>query len=218
MRPTTRLRALQTSATQRIRRLRRDLQVQLFGPSTSQRQTEAQIAIIVIEVLNSWTNFVRAYYLSCLLRPHRSRGGRIEALPTIRGFDEGIGIAVKCFRPHTRPKMDGSWDRRAEPTWHDPRTLIELARRLRFSHCAQIEAAFSGMHSRTFRDLPVFRNYFAHRNLITLKAALDLAPSYGIAGLSRPAEIMCARGLHRHQTLAMDWIDDIEMVVEYLCY
>jgi hypothetical protein len=71
--------------------------------------------------------------------------------------------------------------------------------------------------TRTFIDLPVFRNYFSHRNALSMQAAQSVGTRYGIPSTILPTEILRRRPLGRPQALLLDWIDDVRFTMEYLC-
>jgi hypothetical protein len=156
MRRTSRLRSLRGSTFKRLDRLHRGA---TGIPSTARiDQVEQQISHITINLLNTWTNFVRAYYLSCMLSAVRHRGGRISVANPGLSLNDAIGQAIRHYRPYCSPTSSGSWHRRDEPTWHDPNKFIPICRAQNFSNLAQIYSAFS-LGSRVFSDLPVFRNF-----------------------------------------------------------
>jgi hypothetical protein len=213
MRRRRRLEALYVSLAQNLERHRsRFLRVRA---DPSLRVRDDGVALTAIETLNSWRNFVRAYYLSCCLEPRGSSGGRVSlGRPLLRS--DPIGFAVTTFKPQASPSSLGTWSRRDEPAWHDPATLRRLAHEAHLSNAADVDAAFSpGM--RVFTDLPVLRNYFAHRNQLSRRAALETAPLNSIPTPRRPSEILLGVSAGRPQSLMLDWFDDIRLVAEYLC-
>ena len=115
------------------------------------------------------------------------------------------------------PKANGTWGRRDEPTWHDPQTLLRVGHAERFSHLSDIQAAFSAGY-RFYVHLPVFRNYFAHRNKDTKYAAASIGPQYGISATKRPSQILLTRPLNRPQPLILEWMDEMQFTIEYLCH
>lgn len=215
MRTSKKLLTLHRTANDRVSRIRSVLNE--IEPERFRYDREARVAFVVIETLNAWTNFVRSFYLSCMFSARTTGGIRIGTVTTGIGENDAIGRAVLYWRPTARQKSDGSWRRRDEPTWHDPNLLIPVCRAEGFTNITDIEAAFSA-GDRTFVDLPVFRNYFAHRNQRSEKAARNLAPRYGIPATHRPAEILLSTPLGRPQSLIDDWIDHISFTIEYLCY
>jgi hypothetical protein len=112
--------------------------------------------------------------------------------------------------------MDGSWHRRDEPAWHDPNILLTLANDVGASNLSDVRSAISGGFT-VFSDLPVFRNFYAHRNPRSLRAAADLAPSYGIAASLRPTQILLSRPPSSPQLLIHEWFDELLFNVEFLC-
>ncbi len=129
---------------------------------------------------------------------------------------DAIGLAISIITPWNSFVPGTIPDRRREPTWHDPNTLLRIAASQAFSHRSDIVAAFS-TGSRTFQDLPRFRNYFAHRNDDTLKVARNAAPLYGIPRALKPSEILMSTPLNASEALIIIMIDDIVFTAEYLC-
>ena len=127
-----------------------------------------------------------------------------------------IGIAVRAHKPHASPKSTGVWDRRDEPAWHDTNVLLRACREIGSSNYTRIQQAVS-IQSRVFVDLAVFRNYFAHRNSDTRRAAMRLGPNHGIGATAGPSSILLARPLTASRPVLLDWIDDVSLVVAYLC-
>jgi hypothetical protein len=74
-----------------------------------------------------------------------------------------------------------------------------------------------GVATQVFAHLARARNYFAHRNRDTRATAQGIGPSYGLSALLHPADMLLARPVGRPQALILEWIDDIEIVVSYLC-
>jgi hypothetical protein len=79
-----------------------------------------------------------------------------------------------------------------------------------------VEAALS-IQTRVLIDLPVFRNFFAHRNRGTREATQHVSPRYGIRPRPRPDEMLRSRALGRPQPLIQDWLDDLSTMCELLC-
>ena len=215
MRRTSQLTTLQNSACKRIWRLRNIAAAMPGGHST--QSIEIHLEYVTIETLNAWVNFIRAYYLSGLLGAKRCGPSRVRVSHVIANENAAIGQAVLYWRRSAMPKPDGSWERRDEPTWHDPASVLPICLARGFSNIADLQAAVS-TGTRVFRDLPVFRNYYAHRNQRTRKAAVDLAAIYGIVSTTRPSDILLTRPLGRSQPLILDWLDDLRFTIEYICY
>jgi hypothetical protein len=84
------------------------------------------------------------------------------------------------------------------------------------SSLADVQATFSLGYT-VFRDLPVCRNFFAHRNRDTENAAMNLALRYGIAGSPRPAKMLLSFPYGGTEPLLLKWLHEIEFTVQYLC-
>jgi hypothetical protein len=181
------------------------------------RAAKLQLSHAAIEVLNTWANFSRAYLLSCILRPRRVNGGRVTTNGIATTFNEVVGVAVIRHKPHLKHLgLAHTWHRRDEPPWHDPNILISACDDLGCSNNADIKAALS-LPTRALIDLPVFRNFFAHRNRLTATAAKDVAPRYVIPSNIHPIEILARKPKGRPYPLLVDWIDDIVATVGLLC-
>lgn len=216
MRHTQRLHTLRKAVSKCLRRLRAE--VGGINRRLPERQIEVPMCRITIDAHNTWSNFVRSYYLSGMYGTKRIGGQRIAVGGP--GLTEQMAIerAILAINPQRPPRVaaGGRWDRREEPTWHDTSRLLAVCTALNFPNLAELQAALSS-GSRVFIDLPVFRNYFAHRNHRTLAAAVKLAPRYGIPSLRRPSQILLRRPLHVKQALILEWMDHIELTVDYLC-
>jgi hypothetical protein len=203
---------LQTSCLKRLKTFRGEIE---RCPRPLTKEGDWLVATIAIETLNLWASFARAYYLSCCLRTKRVAGGKVGiAAAGINGAGQAIHFAIQQLKPwlHAGPP----WHRRDEPVWHDPQTLLKLSAAIGASNLAQIQAAF-GYRTRVFVDLPVFRNFFAHRNDESAGRASTRARYYRLSSQLRPAEILCMAAPGRPQRLMADWLDDMGIVMELLC-
>jgi hypothetical protein len=102
------------------------------------------------------------------------------------------------------------------PVWHDPQTLLRLTREAGLSNAPDVAAAFS-INSRVFTDLPVLRNYLAHRSQATYRAALRVAPLNSIPIPRRPTDVLASVPVTSTQPLFHGWLGDFDLVAEYLC-
>lgn len=187
--------------------------VQTLPPGT---EREAYATYLVLEASSTWANFVRALYLSLTLRPRTANGARISIGLSGLSYDDALGHIIRRHKPRAQPLSTGAWHRRDEPAWHDPNVFLDGCVQLRCSHVSQFTAAFSTGTS-VFQQLPVFRNFYAHRNHQTLQATMALIPRYGIPWAASPTEALLSFPLSWTQPLLVQWLDDIDFTVEYLC-
>lgn len=215
MRPSVDLFRLDGAACMRLARLRK-LAAGAAGGATG-REREVVASYVALECLNCWVNFVRAYYLSCVLCPRLSGGVRMQVTAQFQtmNFNQALGYAIRRWRPRARP-VHGVWRQLDEPAWHRTSTLLDLCTDMGCSNLPGIQAAVS-TQARVFVDLPVFRNFYAHRNRETCRAAMLIGPQYGIPATRRPTEIMLSIPLNRPQVLLLDWIDELTRVIQDLC-
>ena len=184
------------------------------------RETEVSVrdrlvAHVCINMQNSWAEFCRAYTLSVILEPIRL-GGSVIILGEAGVKTEHDVMATVMRRFRRRVYNRGGWRRRDEPAWHDPNTLLRTFEDLKASNVGDIRGALS-LGSSVFDDLPVFRNFYAHRSEHTAVKARRIADKYGIPRLEHPTEILCRVPLQAAQPVILEWIDDIWVTVRMLC-
>lgn len=215
MRPSRELRTLRRRAVAQLARLRSDANSVIADFSPRSRKV---IGYVAIDLLNAWAAFSRSYYLSCVVRPKRERGGRVIATAfTGTGFTDAITVAMRRHKPFKNPLPGGGWDRRDEPAWHDIAVLMTSCTDLGCSNLAQIHAALS-MGTGVFNRLPTFRNFFAHRNEATAQSVRNAAGFYSIPVAGRhPAEILRSQPHGRPFPLLLEWIDDLQATIELIC-
>ncbi len=215
MRRTRRLHVLHSSTNKCFRRLQEE--AANVNARAAIRAIEVSMCRITIDTLNTWNNFCRAYYLSVMLRPRCAGGARLGvSLPGLT-VNQAIEEAVIADNPTKARRFGGLWDRREEPRWYVRASFDRVVRTLAFSNYSDIQDAFSA-GSHVFSDLPVFRNYFAHRNEETRRKATTLAPKYGIPATYGPSAILLTVPINGSQPLILDWIDELMFTAEYLCH
>lgn len=174
---------------------------------------------LVINLLNAWSNFVRAYYISCALGARSSTGAKVSSSLAGHGLSPNdiIGEAIQHFNPRATPGAGGIWNTRDEPSWHDVNRLMSLASHFAFTNEADITAAFTFGFT-AHRDLVVFRNYYAHRNQGTRRRAQGMAVSYSIRSNQHPTEVLLDAPIrYPGQQLIDVWLSELEQTVELLC-
>jgi hypothetical protein len=216
VRPTRRLARLERSATKRLRRIQLLIQ-SATGPLVAHRVSELTVSYATVEALNAWANFVRAYYASCMLGAARSTGPHVAVEAMFRGCTppQAIDLAVAIVQPWLSGKGP-PWRRSQEPAWHDVRTMRLLAQTAEFSNSSDIDAAVS-TGSRVFSDLPVFRNYYSHRNAASFRAAMALASINGVGRRESPTRLLLSVPLAGTEPLLVQWLDDLQFTIEYMC-
>ena len=214
MRPTPVLARLERTAVQRALLLR--TLADSCGSPPVAAETDRLVSFLAIETLNLWACFARSYYLSCVMGARTRAGASVTiSNASVRSFDDAIKLAVWTFNTRLRG-TPGPFRPRDEPAWHDTAVLLRLISVVGASTVAQTTTALG--HSTTvFRDLPVFRNFFAHRSEGTAVKAANVARSYSLNPALRPSEVLCATRAGRPQSVLSDWIDDVRIVVSGLC-
>lgn len=211
MRRCKRLRRLRTTLRNRIARLERRLQN--VAGNSAHPDRDVMVAYVAVEALNAWSLFSRSYYLSVALGTwtERKRLARFSVASA-----DHLGEAIRLHKPRAQPNAAGGWHRRDEPPWHDPNTLMSACAHLGCSIQPEIGAAFS-LNQNVFKDLPVFRNFFAHRNGQTSQAAKNIAPRYTLPSSLSPTEFLLAVSPGASSAVLSEWLAEIEVTAQFLC-
>jgi hypothetical protein len=214
MNPSYRLAKLNRIARMRITKLRAVVRP-LSLPASS--EADRLIAWAIIEALNLWAGFLRAYYLSVAIHAKTASGKRIDLLSaTLPDVPSAIRFAVQRKNPGFKKRLIS---RRDEPTWHDAGDFLKLLQSVGASNISQIQA---GLAYRTtfFIFLPTIRNFYAHRCEDTFKKAGNVGIKLGLSAKPdlHATEIMCSKLPRRPQNIATDWLDDIGNVIDLLCW
>jgi len=135
-------------------------------------------------------------------------------------MEQSIEEAIIAVRPSgtlRRVAAGGKWSRKEEPKWYVDHSFRRVCQAAGFSNLADIENSFSAGYG-VFIYLPVFRNYYAHRNEETLRKVQSIAPHYGIPATRRPSLILLTPPIHRPQPLILEWLDELTFTADYLCH
>jgi hypothetical protein len=215
MRSSTRLVLLRNRAVSRFSKLAYLARAIRVGQTPGYDEA---ICYLTIELANTWSLFVREWYISCtVLRAVRVSG---SAVMTNRGFghaQDAILFALQVVGPKKfqRVKNQSTLRRRDEPTWLQPSTILVLARTLSLSNESNLTAAMS-FPTTAFRDLPSVRNFYAHRSPETAQKVKSIALRYGV-GIRHPNEFAVGRWGSRSQIIVEEWIDDLRDVSVAMC-
>ncbi len=214
MRPSKHLQELHDKVARRLHKYR--LLADSANRNLSWPESDQMISYVTIRCLNTWAVFSRAYFLSCVLSPWRESGSRISLKnPNVHTFDDAINTAMLRLRPNL---WRSRRTRRNEEPWRKPNTLIVSCREIGCSNHQEILRAFS-IQAGVFDNLPAFRNFYAHRDEHTAMEAKRIAArQYSMQVSGHPTEILLRPAYGRPQSLILDWIDEINITVELLCY
>ena len=207
------LRKLRMAFIARIERLERRLSVSV---GLAPHQQDPVVAYVTIETLNAWAQFSKAFYLSCVINAATESRVKISVTPQGMSTNDAIGTAIVRFKKYATPNSLGEWARRDEPAWHDPNVLLEVCRTVDCSLYGQIQAAFS-MGQRVFVDLPVFRNFYSHRNRQSEEAAQRIAPLYLVPTALRPSEILLRKRPAASASVLLEWMAELKITSEFIC-
>jgi len=218
MRPAQRFDTLYMAVSRRLSRLRNLADSASTRPASEFSRTNMEISFVSIELHTTIANFSRAYFLSCTLNPLTMTGRRVNCHSLIASYLDAIDASMKACKLSIWRKSSGTktWDRRDEPPWHQPETLIKSCQEIGCSHHSDILTAFA-IPTQVFGHLTKFRNFYAHRNQSTIDIAKNLATSYSIPTTMHPTQILRSSAYGRYQPLILDWVDDVRNIFEILC-
>ena len=214
MRPRRSLESLKLVANRHLSRFRTLAQNTLV---LSRPDSDRIVSYICIECINSWHNFCRSYFLSCVLQPKTVNGHTILVNSDVRTFSDAINISMKTCKRHLWER--GSWDRRDEPLWRDPKIFVKSCAAIGCSNIDEIHNTFS-IPTKVLEHLPLLRNYYCHRNDDTIEKVKYLAFHYSISIPFKPfhpTDILLLPAYDRPQALLLDWLDDVGIYIDFLC-
>lgn len=217
MNPGPRLERLRRLARSHFGRLRGEtLRLTLDTPEV--RKT--RIPILVIDGINCWANFSRAYFLSAARGCWSSGGRRITAL-SLSGHSnrDAIYAAIRACAQNnvTWVSATGYIDRRWEPAWHDPNVLMKSAQFIGLSSFNDIASALSPF-PKYIMDWACVRNFFAHRNGDTHASAIEVLMQSGLVSGPNISELLVQAPIGSARPLLWEWCSEIELLCEYLCW
>jgi len=208
---------LEKNAKWAIQRSTRELPDLFSIKNISQRENIA--SPIVINLLNTWSIFMRTYYICCARGARNKLNYKISSSLSSSNLspNDVIGEAIKSYHPNKKPMSNGIWDTRDEPSWHDSSVIIRLSTDFSFSNSADISAAFS-LGFTAHKDLPTFRNYYAHKNHGTRVKTERVAANYSIASNQHPTDILLDYP-RRTPTLHLIevWVGELADTIDFLC-
>lgn len=206
--------ALWCSARKQYVRMR----VRVLALAGHTSEVKSTLPLLVIDGLNCWANFTRAYYLSVALGCRSRNGVRLQSGLAPRTERRAIEIAVTAAAPSnaSRVPLAGPINRRLEPAWHDPNVLIQCAQAASLPTAVDVVGAFSPFPE-PIRDWACVRNFFAHRNGHTHGAALKTLARYGVTSSGDVLLSLMQPTFRRSRPLIWEWCFEFEDRCEFLC-
>lgn len=216
MNPSNSLNKLFRTIRWRLESLKR-VSFRAASPRLADQEINRQIAFTCIETHTAWSNFIRAYYLSLIFQPRTVHNLPIRIAPPrpISSPTDALDFAIRYLKNQHHVPAGTVWQSRDEPSWFPPETLKKLSREVRASNQQNIEFALN-FQTDTFRVLPKFRHYFAHRNRDLATIASNFGPAYGTSAKTRPWHILTSCH-NRRDPLIVEWLDDLLLIAQTIC-
>ncbi len=89
MQPSKDLGRLERAARRRLARLKS--LILMYAPGAEVRQRQALVASTTIEIHSTWTNFARAFYLSCAFWTRTTVGAQVRSASRAVGVADAVG-------------------------------------------------------------------------------------------------------------------------------
>lgn len=186
------------------------------------KETDRYVSYAALESLNAWTCFVREFYLSCGVLQARTITGVVAAPTNLSLADERQAIlhAIGLLRPppiFARANASAVISSRDEPTWHEISVILKLSASLGLTNNNSVIQALA-YPTTFFRDMPVIRNFFAHRNMSTAEKVSAIAlKHYQMPNLKCATDFLRSLLPGRPETVLAEWLTDLRLISDEMC-
>lgn len=208
MRPAHRLDHLTTSAYRRAIRLRI-----LADPVRAPLVPEDRqlLTYIVIEAAVLWAEYSKAFFFSSAFNARDSQGGKVTHTQSFRTADDVLAFAVSVARPDVT--KTGNFTHRDHPDWQAPGVVRKLLHAMSASTLGSWQLGM-GVQTRVTADLPVMRNFFAHKGEDSATRARRLRTHYGVTQQLTPWDLLSAAPSQLGQPILWSWLDDLALMIK----
>jgi hypothetical protein len=167
-----------------------------------------------ISIVNDWSEFSRAYVLSCIRAPVRLVRPPITYGNTAITTEVAV-LELACLR--CRKRKVPNPNRNEEPKWHRPRTVRDTLAELNASHIADVDAA-QNHRPDDLTAMVDIRNFFAHRNSETKTIALAHAMRYLIPRPIHPAHFLASQSAQTNKLPVLNFlVEGLLETAELMC-
>lgn len=200
---------LETLLIRRRRRLRYLRAVEVGARGAPGRDADRACSFVAVEALNFWTQYCRDFVIQCA-RGAMTVGGVAVKATTVpyTSRDDLLTDLAKRFG-HMKKNAVGPPGGLQEPTWRVPQRVADVARYLGLANEGSIRSATS-VGTVVVSELPVARNFAAHRCESTAEGLRQLGIKYGVGPAPKLAEVMQAPGASGGVTVASEWLAEID--------
>ena len=172
--------------------------------------TKSDLNYIIIELLNGYRNFNRAFLLSCA-RGTRTTGKKMISVPGVKTEFDFVRVVFNTYSNKTVDQANGTWHSRDEPAWEAD--ILRISQRLNLQNLIEIDAAFT--NSSFYKKLKLFRNFCAHRSHSLFNEASIAAIQFNLTGPS--IEKIVTTQMPGGGYLLAQWIDQCRNYARQIC-
>jgi hypothetical protein len=181
------------------------------------------LAFLTIEALTSWSNFTREFYLSCPFAYPKTIGGQHVSHNDSTIVDERHALLRSILvlkgngHSYSRAQTAGYISFSDEPVWREKRCLSKLASDLLLTNTSAVTTGLS-YQTTFFDDLPIIRNFYAHRSHGTATKVFSMAKTkYGAVAIHHPSELVNVVLAGSTQTMIQEWLGDMKQIGYSIC-
>ena len=161
--------------------------------------TRRVASFVCIDALTAWTEFSRAYFLSCIF-PGVTRSGSVIG-SSLGGLD--FDRAIEVVYTNVEPKYKNDYDL----IWRKPSLLQEIGTVYSFTNLPNIVRA-CGLASTPFDDLNIARTFFAHKNGDTWARLRSIHVNYSLPTPQTPADLLFA-SYDANRPVLYHWLSEL---------
>jgi hypothetical protein len=216
VRPSGYLGHLQHVGQERLRRLRTVAVTAEAQPT--ERQSEAVVTYCVLELASFWTSFSRSLFLSSAFQARDGAGALVSlSVPKPTSVADALTHAIRRRKWAVFNRKGGPpWTWADEPGWIYTDVLLDALDEIGASNRPQVVAGL-GIPTNVFEHLPLFRNFFAHKNEDVRRPIPSAVEVYAISPDVLPWRALLTAASDatgtRPQVLLLDWVDDVSNTV-----
>jgi hypothetical protein len=169
-------------------------------------------AYVVIEATNLWAAYCRALFLSS------AYGGRDAAGPVLPGSrrfsteEAALTLAIGSVKPNVLKNRKPPWTDFDEPSWRVPTQFDAAMKALGARNAVTVSSALSTT-SPVLKEIPTFRNFYAHRSKSTVAETRSIALAYSVPAKERPTAVARTYQPTLGESLIEAWLRDLDSIV-----
>ena len=183
-------------------------------PITRGPDAERLVSYLVIEAYSLWYGLNRSVFFSCAYEATHPRLGRVKTtfgrpLTTTDALNQAVWLSNSRKNGQYR-----NWSHRDEPSWGDQSAIAPLFRKLAPTNLGDLSSGWS-VPTEVMKDLPTFRNFYAHKSEDSVVKAKKRYIKYSISSSYSPTEALLHRTPSKATPVVVGWLYDLQSVIGF---